>query len=78
MRYGLVGGTPRELVAAQLETERERCKVEAMKVAATQEDIVLRKQRVQIEGELKKVALQQQAQQVQQRHQINPQNGFRG
>lgn len=76
LRFGLVGGTPRELVSAQLDTEKKRAEVEVHKAAAMQEDIALRKQRVTIEAELKREAMKQTANP--QRHNINPQNGFRG
>lgn len=85
-KFGLVGGTTREVLGLQIELERKRIEVEAQKVIVEQKktDIMiaeaeLRKQVAQDNATLKKIqAAAAQAQQQNGRQIINPMRGLGG
>lgn len=84
-RFGLVGGTTREVLGLQLELERKRIAVEEAKIAVEmkraeigQEEIKLRQEKQKLEHDMRIAAAAMNQRMNGQRPMINPQRGLGG
>ena len=75
-RFGLVGGSPRELLSLQMDTERAKLDVESRRLKIEEEMAALRARQLEIQVSLKEEELRNPRPQAPPRM-VNPQAGLR-
>lgn len=76
-RWGLVGGTPREMLKAQLDLEAKKLEVESKKLAIGDEELKLRSRKQELDMELRREQMRVEAVRHAPR-QFNPNRGLAG